>query len=217
VSGTLSPGMAGESEVERELKLAIPDRETLERIADAVGAAPPVAQTNIFYDTAAGALRDSGHGLRLRLQPPIAEVTFKGPNTGDGGAAVRMELGGAVDWAIALQIADGGGRIESLPGRALDEARRIAGGAPIAERMRFRNDRRIAYVDINGERCELVCDATTFPDDSIEYEMEIETPDDATLRAARGWAEQLFGRLAIAVVDQTAGKAARAARKAGLR
>lgn len=204
-------------EIERELKLAIPDSESLERIADEVRAAPPVAQTNIFFDTADGTLAASRHGLRLRLQPPIAEVTLKGPNTGEPGAAVRTELGVPVSWESATAVAEGNGRIDALAGKALDEARRLSGGAPLAERMRFRNDRRIAYVEIRGERCEVACDATTFPDDSVEYELEVEVPDDATLAAAREWVAKLLDRLGVPAVPQNRGKANRAARKAGLR
>lgn len=204
-------------EIERELKLMIPGAESLERIADEVRAAPPVAQTNIFFDTADGALAGSKHGLRLRLQPPSAEVTLKGPNTGEPGAAVRMELGVPVAWESAVAVAEGDGRIESLAGKPLDEARRLSGGAPLAERMRFRNNRRIAYVEIRGERCEVACDTTTFPDDSVEFELEVEVPDDATLTAARGWVAKLLDRLGIVATPQARGKANRAARKAGLR
>lgn len=204
-------------EIERELKLAIADAAALERIADAVRAAPAVAQTNIFFDTAGGTLAASKHGLRLRLQPPMAEVTLKGPNTGEPGAAVRTELGAPVSWESAAAIAGGQGRIDALAGRPLDAARRLAGGEPLAERLRFRNDRRIAYVEIRGERCEVACDTTTFPDDSVEYELEVEVPDAATLAAAREWVAALLNRLGVAAVPQARGKANRAARKAGLR
>ncbi|MHC5019789.1 MAG: CYTH domain-containing protein [Planctomycetota bacterium] len=211
------PGDTTGTEIERELKFAVADGDALERVADELRAAPPVAQTNIFFDTGDGTLAAARHGLRLRLQPPAAEITLKGPNTGAPGAAVRSELGAPVDWASAVAVADGQGRIDALAGPPLEAARRLAGGAPLAERMRFRNDRRIAWVTIAGERCEVACDTTTFPDDSVEYEIEVEVPDDATLAAARPWLEALLARLDVAAEPQRRGKANRAARKAGLR
>lgn len=200
--------------IEREAKFALPDAAALDRIAAELRAGPPVEQWNVFFDTEARELRAAGHGLRLRLEWGRAEVTLKGPDSGRAGAPVRRELGGPVDPTAAEAIAAGVGSLAALPGPALDEVRRLTGGAPLREWVRFRNVRRTASVRIDGAACEACCDATTFADGHVDHELEVEVPEAALLAPAVSWARALCGRLGIPAVPQLAAKSARAARRA---
>ncbi len=210
-----------ESGRELEVKAALQDAPALDRVAGAVRAGPPVRQENVFFDGDDRRLGRSGHALRLRLErfdsahagPARATLTLKGPDTGSGGVAIRTEVGAPVAPETAEALARGEGRIESLPLPPSVESLRLARGAPLRPWLRFTNVRRTATVRIAGADCEVACDETTFPDGSVEREVEVEAPDEATVAAAREWLRGLLARLGLPWRPQREGKLTRAAHR----
>lgn len=196
------------------MKAALPDRAALERVADAVRAGPGIRQENVFFDAADRRLGRSGHALRIRLEPGRATLTLKGPDTGSGGVAIRTEIGAPVPPEAAAALVRGEGRVEALPLPPAAEALRLARGAALRPWLRFTNVRRTAEARIAGAACEVSCDETTFPDGSVEREVEVEAPDEAAVAAARDWLRALFARLGLPWRPQREGKLTRAAARA---
>lgn len=161
--------------MERELKLKLPDRVAYDRLAEALGLeVRREHQVNCFLDTVNRDVQRSGKSvLRVREQEGQSIVTFKLGRSQREGYFQAEEIESEVSAELAALLRRG-----ELPVEALELApfRRLVEVFGAQERLvpqgSMRNLRRV-FPLIEQDEVEL--DETTFPDGSVDFEVEVET------------------------------------------
>lgn len=207
--------------IERELKLALSEPEA-ERLAAALG--PPQAilhQRNHYLDTAQGALRRLGYGLRLREEDGRRRLTLKGPSPSAGGMTERLELEVTVTPAYADLLLAGERSLGELPLPVPDALAREAGAQRLLVLGMIENERRVFGLRLRERppdgpvEAEVELDRTHYPDGSVMHELEVEWPHptapfpEPTVRA-------LLDRAGVTWRPQTKSKLARFLETSGL-
>lgn len=197
---------------EVELKLRLPDAAALAAVRRAAGdgAARTVLQRNAFLDTQGLALHRAEHVLRLREEDGAFTLTAKGPETRtlDGALARRAEAEVSVTPDAARAILAGTAQaldfLKALPD-ARDVATRIEALADgrrlrVVGRMQNERCRQPVELEVDGRVLPLLLelDATTMPDGSVDYELEVELDGNADAALARRAVERLLARAGVA-------------------
>lgn len=195
--------------IEREFKFLLAseaERSALEALLP-----PPkrhLAQRNLFFDTADGAVARAGYSLRLREEAGLWTLTAKGPPLSlFPGARRRHEAERLLPPYLARHLQSG--KADPLPllararppavalalARAIDKA---AAGAPLLPRGAFRNERaEIPLVLPPGVSAVIALDRTAFDDETTELEIELELASDGQAERAQAWLADLFWRAGI--------------------
>lgn len=189
---------------EIELKRLLVGENADERIIAALGegVAKDAVQTNHLFDTDDRALRRARHTMRLRKEEDEAFLTAKGPTRRvgrDTGSKVEAEV--AIDRALAEDLlaerADPLDTLRSLlpdPAyvplwRDLEHAR---AGRALRPCGRFENRRRVVPAQLpSGLAVAVEIDRTQFPNGAVDYEVEIELPDEQAVAEAERWLDEL--------------------------
>jgi uncharacterized protein YjbK len=176
--------------MERELKLRLSAAEA-ERLGVFLGTPlTTILQVNYYFDDSSESLRSRHQLLRLREETDMNgrrqyTLALKGPSRMEGVIAARTEREVAVDGQWAREVITSGIALSNLPLDALDLPASELAGDPAAHHLyshgSLRNERRLydpallfADVSIPAESIEFALDQTQFPDQSIDYEAELE-------------------------------------------
>ena len=182
---------------EIEFKFRVDDEAALGRFAAALGhdyeALEARLQSNTFFDSRDGRLREHGLALRLRIEGGEGIVTVKGkgvPRSEDGALVARLEVETTVPLAAAESVLRGEHTpLDLLAGAAGDDAQEaltlLQGAlaeAPLITLGGFENGRTTlppVELDVAGRIVPLVfeLDRTTFPG-RIDCEIEAEIGPD---------------------------------------
>ena len=181
---------------EIEFKFGVPDRLAFERLIKHLGLSPDhlekgITQTNHFFDSSALCLRNQGFVIRLREQNGAPILTIKGeqqsPQEGSGVLSNRFEQEVGLPAETAGKMLAGklppreaiARNFGSDAGTLLDIIENACGGEALVHVGAFRNvriilpDTELTLVDIS-ERVTFELDTSTFPDGSVDHEIEIE-------------------------------------------
>jgi uncharacterized protein YjbK len=214
VSESESRPLTDKSGREVELKLRVDDLAALIKIAIASGGTPqPTArQTNAFFDTPDRALGMRGLVVRLREETTSGRtvwfVTAKGPGHRSGSltdvveeeieidpAKAKAMLAGALD---PITVLEGGTAARQTLVQAL---RNALAGRPAVLLGRFQNERtRVpAELEADGVRFQAVLelDRTSFPNEQVHHEVEMEVPGHVKPETASRAFEALFARAGV--------------------
>lgn len=187
---------------EIELKRLLVGEGAADRLVAALGpVAADVTQTNHFFDTPDGRLRQKRFSVRLRDEDGRFILTAKAPSRGVGGSVTaRTEAEAEVETATAQQILAGTlDPATTLRQRATNpafaelwdglEAART--GQPLQRVGQFQNRRRVVAVVLPPALALRVeVDQTHFPNGRVDEEAEIEIPDAELAATVETWLEQ---------------------------
>jgi uncharacterized protein YjbK len=164
---------------ESELKLSIPGVSDFDRLQDRLGEPEEIKrQVNHYYDTAHGDLLQRSQCLRLREENGRFILTLKRGRGWKNGYLDADEFELILPRRIHDPESFDPRRWDSSLARLLEAA---IGSAPLVWVGAVRNTRWV-YPLPNGMRLEL--DATVFPGERIEYELEAEWHDEEEVREA---------------------------------
>ena len=186
--------------IESEIKLTVPDRETLDCIAALREVASFTAvdtgihrHRDTYFDTEDLLLLRSKLVFRLREGKKGAVLAFKAQAPGGSGFYRRIE----VEAPVSLSIADvEGGRLPDIP--PVQELRRLIGIVALRPALTVDNRRRIIHLSKIGiPRFELALDDVTFsgPRGTAHvFELEVESLgwEDDALRDIGTWLRERF-------------------------
>ncbi len=161
---------------EIEIKLDLQSAENYGLLLDKLG--PPVSrsdQVNHFFDTTDFALLKSGWALRLRTDNEHCTMTLKGPGQEEnGGLSVRAEYEATYDCRQLDQNIAGGLIPHTCPGLIRKQLEYMDISETMTRILVFQNERiAVKPEDLTGDR-KIMLDITTFPDRSVDHELEIE-------------------------------------------
>lgn len=211
---------------ESEIKVLLSEREA-EALRMRLGyPTKTVRQVSEFYDTSDDLLARSGVALRIREEtegpsgsPPRIVLTVKEAGVRAGALMVRPETESRLEPALLEELRSGRRSVAELdlpPVRRLRELVGELSGLKLELFGRLENLREV--YDYAGEeiRLELLLDRTTYPDGSVEYELETELAQSDAGLGARAL-RRLFSELAIEWRPSPEGKYVRLRRKLGRR
>jgi uncharacterized protein YjbK len=188
--------MGGDQHQEIEIKLALSDRDSYERLLASLEAPQQVIrQRNIFFDGPKGELLQSRVALRVReeevFEPEAdhprrrTELTLKSSGWNDGDVHRRGEIAAELDVPAEAYEANPGALLQ-LDAAPIHELKRRLPNLPgLTVLGQFRNERRVhamvLWEDANVETLPVLweVDRTRFTDEIEEYEIEVELPDEA--------------------------------------
>lgn len=217
---------------ELEIKIALPDESTYERLAGRL--APPraaVDQQNIFLDTPDRHLGARGWALRIRREDDADHlgarllITAKGPSRNLAGAVDRPEIEAEAPIALwdAVQAPEiPCASLASLPLEHLQNTLGLTGNlVPI---LAFANRRTTFELPLGGRRRPLSLDRTSYPTGEVDFEIEVEleVPANAPpalaaldVKAVEADLRRLLGEAGIEPLPPRPGKFARGLAYAG--
>ena len=187
---------------EIELKRLLVGDGAADRLVAALGpVAADVTQTNHFFDTSDGRLRQKRFSVRLRDEDGRFILTAKAPSRGVAGSVTsRTEAEAEVEASMAQQILAGTlDPATTLRQRATDPAfaelwqglEAARAEQPLQHVGQFQNRRRVVAVVVPPALALRVeVDQTYFPDGRVDEEAEIEIPDAELAGTVEAWLEQ---------------------------
>ena len=167
---------------EIEIKLDLQSAENYDLLLDKLG--PPVGRSdhvNHFFDTADFALLKSGWALRLRIDNEHCTLTLKGPGQGEkGGLSIRAEYEAAYDCGQLDQTITGGLSPDTCPGLIRKQLEYMDITETMTRILVFQNERVAVKPQALAGDKKVMLDRTTFPDRSVDHEleMELDRPDE---------------------------------------
>jgi len=194
--------MPSQTHQEIELKRLLVGDGAADRLVTALGpVAADVTQTNHFFDTSDGRLRQKRFSVRLRDEDGRFILTAKAPSRGVGGSvSARTEAEAEVDPLTAQQILAGAlDPAVTLRQRATDPAfaelwqglETARAKQPLQRVGQFQNRRRVVAVVVPPALALRVeVDQTFFPNGRVDEEAEIEIPDAELAGTVEAWLEQ---------------------------
>jgi hypothetical protein len=194
--------MPSDTHQEIELKRLLVGEGAADRLVATLGpVTADVTQTNHFFDTSDGRLRQQRFSVRLREEDGRFILTAKAPSRGVGGSvSARTEAEAEVETPAAQQILEGTlDPAATLRQRATDPAfselwqglEAARAGQPLHRVGQFQNRRRIVAVVLPPALALRVeVDQTQFPDGRVDEEAEIEIPDAELASTVEAWLEQ---------------------------
>lgn len=165
---------------EQEVKVML-TKSQAERLQAAYPFAAPFTQTNTYYDTAAGQLRQLGLGLRIRQFADRAEQTLKVPAAG---AHALTELTDPLTVTQAQALVATG----TLTPTGVSAAGLVARGLSLSALHPFAQARTQRWLLTQAEGL-LTLDRTCYANHTQDWELELEFTDAA--RAKPFWAQLL--------------------------
>lgn len=172
-------------------------------------------QVNAFFDTEDGRLSSSGWALRIRSDDHRGFVTLKSRESKHDHAAVRSEIEAEITRSEALDVVNLKRDVMSLDAHPIEYVRREWGSLELTKLVHFENTRQYKAFKFGDYMYDLEIDTTRFADGSVEYELEVELPDESQVVTVSDRLRKLFGSLDIPFAPQADTKFARALAKSG--
>ena len=172
-------------------------------------------QVNSFFDSEDRRLAADGWALRIRTDEHAGFVTLKSRESENTEASVRSELEAEVERSVALAVQDLRHDILSLDVPPINFVREKWGDLQLSKLVHFENTRQTKAFQLGDYMYNLEVDSTRFSDGTVDYELEVELPDEAQVVVVADKLQRLFGSLNIQFVRQEQSKFARALSRAG--
>jgi len=181
---------------EIEFKIDLQNEENYHRLIEFLNPDnEPVLQSNFFFDTDENDLAGNRWALRLRFENDRAVITLKGNRRDAGeGLSVRTEVERGIDIESGRKFRKKGTLVvKQLPEPIRGRLKGLADDQILRIKLEFSNRRiRVPWIK-NDHNYLLEIDRTSFPDDTIDYELELEIDKeesyDEALRLIRGLLE----------------------------
>ncbi len=172
-------------------------------------------QVNAFFDTEDRLLAQSGWALRMRADDSDGFVTLKSRTSEHETAAVRQELETVIARADAVEVVNLKRDIMALEAATIAYVREQFGDElRLAKLVHFENHRQHKSFRFGDYTYDLEIDTTHFSDGTVEYELEVELPDESQVVVVNDRLQKMFASLDIPFVRQDQSKFARALAKA---
>jgi len=171
---------------------------------------------NYFFDTKDWSLSKSGWALRIRREEDSAVITAKGPvESAPNELTVRPEIEKTLAPDSCPVFINEGMNLSNLPEEIARSIKDTIDNKRLELKLSFTTLRTAIEYHGHGMILLLEIDKTTFPDRSVDYELEVELSDAARFEKTMIIISELFERLHISMIFQKESKFARALRKIG--
>lgn len=167
-------------------------------------------QSNGFFDTEDHRLSREGWALRVRVDDGHGFITVKGQDSGRDFATVRAEVESEIPRGEASEVLGLKRELMDLDVSAMRWVRERWGDIDLAKFVQYDNTRQHKMFRFDDYSYDLEIDTTQFADGSVEYELEVELPDETRAVMVLDRLKKLFDSLAIPFVKQDKSKLARA-------
>ncbi len=167
-------------------------------------------QSNGFFDTEDHRLSREGWALRVRADDGHGLITVKGQDSGRDFATVRAEVESEIARSEATEILGLQRDLMKLDVSAIRWVRERWGEIDLAKFVQYDNTRQHKMFRFDDYTYDLEIDTTQFTDGSVEYELEVELPDETRAVMVLDRLKKLFDSLDIPFVKQDRSKLARA-------
>lgn len=171
---------------------------------------------NAFFDSEDRKLAREGWALRVRAENKRGLVTLKSSPLKPGLAAIRNEIEGEISKGLAQELIALRRDVMSLDHPAVEFIKQKWGDITVMKLVHFTNTRRRKPFKIGDDIYTLELDKTEFSDGSVDYELEVELPDESVIEMVQDKLQKVFNSLGIPFVPQTESKFVRALKKAGM-
>jgi len=172
-------------------------------------------QVNSFFDSEDRRLAADGWALRIRTDEHTGLVTLKSRESENAEASVRNELEAEVERRVALAVQDLRHDILSLNVPPINFVREKWSDLQLSKLVHFENTRQTKVFKLGDYMYNLEVDTTRFSDGTVDYELEVELPDEAQVVIVADKLQRLFASLDIVFIRQDQSKFARALSRAG--
>lgn len=198
---------------EIEFKIDLQNEENYRRLIEFLNPGnESVVQSNFFFDTEEGDLAGNRWALRLRFENDRAVMTLKGDRRDAGeGLSVRTEVESGIDIETGRNFREKGTLVvKQLPEPIRGRLEGLADDQILRIKLGFSNRRiRVPWIK-NNRNYLLEIDRTSFPDDSVDYELELEIDEEESYDDALRIITELLGSADIPLKFQTQSKMKRA-------
>jgi len=201
---------------EIEVKINLQNEDFYRRLIDLLDVkSEPVLQSNYFFDTKDSILAKNQWALRLRFEKDTAIFTLKGGRrSSPEGLSIRTEIEGEIEFESADRLRTRGSlEITELPANIHDRLEDPVANRPLELLYSFRNYRHKVPVSHSGGDYVFEIDRTEFPDNSIDYELEIEIESENSYHETLAAARAILFQADVPFEFQPLSKMARAVRK----
>ncbi len=169
-----------------------------------------------FFDTEDRRLAADGWALRVRAEDERGLITLKSETVRPSLAAIRDEVESEITRGQALEVLGLRRDIMTFANEATEFIRERWGDASVSKLVHFENVRQKKPFKIGDYSYVLEIDKTEFSDGSVDYELELELPDQSRIDTVEHHLRKLFESLGIPFVVQTESKLARALKRVGM-
>ncbi|MBD3258770.1 CYTH domain-containing protein [candidate division GN15 bacterium] len=168
-----------------------------------------------FFDSEDRQLAAAGWVLRVRAETDRGLITVKSAGSGeDGMAVIREEIEAEVDRGTALELLGGFAVLSELDVEPLRFLRRSFPDLRPIKILQFQNERQLKHFRMGDYDYLLEIDKTTFADGSVDYELEVEVPQQDQLETVQDRLRKIFDSLDIPFEKQSKSKFERALERA---
>jgi uncharacterized protein YjbK len=171
---------------------------------------------NGFFDTEDRQLIRDGWGLRVRAENNRGLITLKGRHSQPGAARIQEEIEAEISRGEAIDILNLTKDVMSLFIPPIDFIKKKWGDIQVAKLVHFESVRQKKSFRIGDFDYVMEVDKTEFSDGSVDYELELELPEESHIEIVEDKLRKLFSSLDIPFTLQTESKYERALKKAGL-
>jgi len=171
---------------------------------------------NGFFDTEDRQLADDGWGLRVRAESRRGLVTLKGELPSSGSAKIREEIEAEVPRGEALDVLNLHKDVMGFFQPPIDFVKKKWGEIKVTKLAHFESIRQKKTFRIGDHNYMLELDKTEFADGSVDYELELELPDESRIIIVEDKLRKLFASLDIPFKVQVENKLERALKKIGI-
>ncbi len=171
---------------------------------------------NGFFDTEDRKLAADGWALRVRVESSRGLITLKSKPSGPGVATVRDEIEAEIPRGETLDILNLRKDVMTLSNIAIDFVKQKWGEITVTKLVHFENTRQKKLFKIGDYNYMLELDKTEFVDGTVDYELELELPDESRIEVVEDKLRKIFASLGIPFKLQKESKFLRALKKAGM-
>jgi uncharacterized protein YjbK len=173
-----------------------------------------VKQENYFFDTEDWCLSSKDWALRIRIQDGDIELAAKGPTVkSPEGTMNRLELKKMISSDEAYLYIKNGFPLSVLDRNWREIIPDFSKYGFLPSKLHFVNYRTGAELYESGYQYHIEIDKTILPDNSVDYELELELGDETQYDLAIKALKNLFGLLNIPMIFQRESKYGRAIKK----
>jgi hypothetical protein len=157
--------------------------------------------------------------LRIRLEEGCASIALKGTSSEiKEGLAIRPEISAQIPYDRAQAfIREGIDDRVALPSDIVAAFRKSMSGIKLKKMVDFKNRRTSILHNLEGKELLLEIDRTLFANGEIDFELEVEIPDDRIFETVVRGLEQLLNELDIPLKFHVQSKFARALKRSALK
>ncbi|HWR82679.1 MAG TPA: CYTH domain-containing protein [Candidatus Deferrimicrobium sp.] len=169
-----------------------------------------------YFDTEDRILAADGWALRVRAENARGLITLKGRSSRTGITAIRDEIEAEIPRSQALEILGLQRDLMTLSHPPVDFVKESWGDLALTKLVHLENLRRKKSFRIADHNYVLELDKTEFSDGSVDYELELELPDESLIETVEYKLRRIFDTLGISFAAQSESKLSRALQRAGL-